>query len=72
MAAEAELIYYVSQVTFLHVDHFIARLEKGQETTLIENKKIIDYQQFEPNHIIVRGNLSERVFLFALFMILSP
>ena len=43
MAAEAELIHYVSQVTFLHSDHSIARLENSQETTSIENGRIIDY-----------------------------
>jgi len=52
MAAEAKLIYYVSQVTFFHADHFIAKLENSQETTSIENRKIMSYPQFKPNHII--------------------
>jgi hypothetical protein len=63
MAAEAELIHNVSQVTFLHADHFIARLEKGQETTLIENRKIIDYPQFKPNDVIVNRQIAEQLCL---------
>lgn len=51
MADEAKLIYNVSQVTFLHADHFIARLENSQETTSIENREIINYRQFKPNRI---------------------